>query len=416
MVKISDSEWQEIQFALLEHHSLFYKMGEMGKPFLTDITPTACVTFSPDGSYINFLFNFEFWEKSTHYEKIFVICHECLHVILNHGKRFKDSDMPTAANIAMDIVVNHSLMDRFGFIRENISGWEEYCWVDTVFKGIKIKNLAIPTDETSEYYLNLLVKHKNAKQLEKFKTVDSHDFQDGDPNEVFEQLTQNLSEDEKKGLEKFCKRHLKDAKAGTSHGGMLHFVAKNKIKIKKKWESVIIDWADKIMQFCEVDVEQWCRKHRRFIFLEKSIFLPSDSEIEDIGFSEKKITVFFFLDISGSCWHLKDRFFVAAESLPKNRFDVRLFCFDTKVSDTDIDSRRLVGGGGTNFDIIESKIQHIVKSENIAYPKAVWIVTDGEGTPVTPEFPDRWFWFLTENGNTSYIDKKSHKYYLSDFV
>ena len=43
-----------------------------------------------------------------------------MHVILNHGHRSKDSKNKNAANVAMDIVVNHLLVDRFGFIREKI--------------------------------------------------------------------------------------------------------------------------------------------------------------------------------------------------------------------------------------------------------------------------------------------------------
>ena len=45
--------------------------------------------------------------------KLFVICHEMLHIILNHGKRSKNtlSENKIAANMALDIVVNHSLIN-----------------------------------------------------------------------------------------------------------------------------------------------------------------------------------------------------------------------------------------------------------------------------------------------------------------
>lgn len=416
MEKVSDEEWLEIQEALLEHHSLFYKMGEIGRPFLTDITPTACVTFNKDGNFINFLFNPEFWKKSTTYEKIFVVCHECLHVLLNHGKRFKNSELPEIANMAMDIVVNHSLMDRFGFVREKISGWEEYCWVDTVFKSNKHKTWSIATDETAEYYYNLLTSQVSKQILEKLKTVDQHSFSEEGAQGIFDYLDKNLSEFEKENLIKYAEKHCKDKKTGTSHGGMLHFTSKQKVKIKKKWETVVQNWSQKIIKNTDVEEEQWAKKHRRFLFVERNLFLPSENEIEDLNFAENKLLVFFFLDASGSCWHLKERFFAAAESLPKNRFEVRLFCFDTKVIPTDITSRRMMGGGGTSFSIIEDHIQQIVKEEKITYPHAVWLISDGEGDAVTPEKPERWFWFLTDHSNTTYISNKSHTFKLSDFV
>jgi hypothetical protein len=118
--------------------------------------------------------------------------------------------------------------------------------------------------------------------------------------------------------------------------------------------------------------------------------MPSESAVEDFIFSKSKIDLLFFLDTSGSCWYLKDRFFNLAESLPKKRFNVNLFCFDTQVYKTDIKSRNLYGGGGTKFDIIES---YIIKNYN-KYPDAIFIISDGEGTKVTPKYPKKWNWFI----------------------
>src|SRR3546814_18475794 len=53
-------------------------------------------------------------------------------------------------------------------------------------------------------------------------------------------------------------------------------------------------------------------------------------------------------------------------------------------------------GGGTRFDIIEKNIQKIMGIEKSAYPEGVFLITDGVGSSVTPEFPDRWHWFLTK--------------------
>jgi predicted metal-dependent peptidase len=419
---ISKSEWQEICMALLDHHSLFYKIGEMGRPILTDSIPTACVTFDKSGKYINFLFNPDFWASCDFYKKIFVVAHEALHIILNHGKRFKDSQNPQTSNVAIDIVVNHSLTNRFGFVRERIDGHEELCWVDTIFKDKKINGQEISQDESAEYYLNMINRNQKKTNIQFVKLIDNHNFEDTS-DEVFDNLNRELSDDEKKSLKNFCEKHSNDKEAGTSSGSGIHFATKDKVQVKKPWESVIQKWAKRRLVNMDADVEQWAKKHRRFTGLEADLFLPSDSEIEDLTFDKRKIVVHFYLDTSGSCWHLKDRFFSAAESLPKKYFDIRLFCFDTVVFETSLETRKLQGGGGTRFDIIEDNIQKVIREENTNYPDATFVITDLYGNKVNPQKPETWFWFVDGGLDSTikklaseYIHKDSKVYKLNDFV
>jgi len=414
MKPISDILWQEICNDLLDHHSLFYKLGEMGKPFRTDRISTACVTFDKKGNFLCFLFNPDFWEKSTLYEKKFVICHEALHIILNHGKRFADSKDNTRANYAMDVVVNHSLVNRFGFIRDEISGWQDYCWVDTIFKNKKVNSMDIPEDETAEYYLNLLNRiYSDDKFSKQFGLVDEHSFTEEDMKELFEKLNAELSEEEKEALKKYLEKHGKEA--GNTAGGLAHLVANEKVKVKRKWESVITKWTNLRLKDGDECVEQWARKHRRFQFLNNGMFLPSEMDIEEMSLQKDKITVYFYCDTSGSCWHLKDRFFLAAESLPKKHFDVKMFCFDTAVYPTDLKSRKMYGGGGTSFGIIENHLASETVNKSLPYPESVWVLTDGHGDLINPKFPERWHWFITEYGSNSYVPSKSKFYSLSDF-
>jgi hypothetical protein len=56
-----------------------------------------------------------------------------------------------------------------------------------------------------------------------------------------------------------------------------------------------------------------------------------------------------------------------------------------------------------------------MRNENSAYPKAVFIISDGQGSFVTPEFPDRWHWFLTDRGSQRFISDESKVYKLRDF-
>jgi len=179
---------------------------------------------------------------------------------------------------------------------------------------------------------------------------------------------------------------------------------------KKKWETVIKHWSLQYLR--EESCEQWARIARRFELLPKTIMLPS--EMEDDTTEKDALPIFFFMDTSGSCYNYKDRFFQAALSLPKERFKIRLFCFDTKVKETTLESKKVYGGGGTSFAIIEEHIQNIINNEHLDYPEAVFLITDGVGNNVNPEKPERWHVFLTPYGTSKHFEK-CHCYNLKDF-
>ena len=164
------------------------------------------------------------------------------------------------------------------------------------------------------------------------------------------------------------------------------------------------------------DTEQWARTHRRFAAMEQNsgLMIPTEMEIEDMTWEENGICVWFFQDTSGSCYSFRDRFFTAAASLPPDKFDVRMFCFDTQCYETTLESKKLYGGGGTSFHIIEDKIQEVTTQEKIPYPMAVFVVTDGYGDRVSPEKPENWYWFMSDN-HRSCIPDESHVFMLKDY-
>ena len=433
--KISNEEWLEISNELEPHHAVFYKVWQMGRPVFDESIATACVQFDKDGNFIVFRFNPSFWNSLDLYNKLFVICHEALHIVLNHGIRAKDSGCnQQATNVAMDIVVNHTLVRGFGFSRKLIENSEDYCWVDTVFK----KHDPLPSDnENFEYYYNLFEQEfgnngMGSEEDEKGSsqhpsTVDNHSGlggQSSDWKEVIDQLNNELSDEEKKTLESTIKKHFQkksdpneqgDKIAGSGTGGQWVFISGERPKKKKKWETCIKKWAMKSVKNDDIETEQWVKLNRRMSLLGRNLLVPSDMETEDRNQELKKIDVWFFLDTSGSCWNLKDRFFAAAESLPEERFAIRLFCFDTTVQETNLKDRKVYGGGGTSFLIIENHIKNVIQKESCKYPSSVWIITDGFGDGVKPQHPDRWNWFLTENGYDRFIPAESLKYKLKDY-
>lgn len=437
---LTGDEWREILLSLEDHHGVFYKLWEMGMPVFTTQIDTAAVSFNKGGDFVHFVFNPDYWQKCTPYERKFVICHEALHVILNHGVRIKDSQDREASNIALDVVVNHMLVRCFAFDRAQISNADKLCWVDTVFKRPdgKIRHDSrtarpIAEDESFEYYLTMLEKHglpkcgkgkqgkgnpcqgqqgqgsgqgnqqgegQGQQPGDGLQTLDDHDVMANPENDwgtVIDKLDEGLSNDEKETIKSQIDKHFQPSpsqRAGTHPGGMWHIAQVKKVKKKQKWESVIKKWVRMKIQEKDSDEEQWARLNRRLTALPRDMFLPSQMEIEDRVRDKNRIKVLFYLDTSGSCWHLKDRFFTAAMSIPEDRFDVRLFCFDTSVYPTDLKDKKMHGGGGTYFHIIERSVQKLMVDESCQYPDAVWVLTDGYGDRVTPQMPERWYWFI----------------------
>lgn len=206
--------------------------------------------------------------------------------------------------------------------------------------------------------------------------------------------------------------------AGKGSGNIWTFadVNPNRVKKKKKWETVIKKWVMQKLSLQYRETEQWARIKPRFseMMADGDLIIPTEMEVEDMYWDEERITVFLMLDYSGSCVHLKDRFFKAAASIPPEKFDVRLFTFDTRMYETTLESRKVYGGGGTSFSCIENKIQEIMKKEGIKYPSVCFIITDGYADRVSPQFPDRW-WFFLSGDYRHCIPEESHVHLLKDY-
>lgn len=364
----------------------------MGYPSFTADIPTAAVSFDKEGNLCRFIFNPKFWNECNVFERCFVIIHESLHVILNHGNRLKNVNRQ-AANIAMDIAIHEVMKFKLGFKLEDVSFYSDLCTVENVFKDVDVDRKG-----SAEYYYEQLIEH--CSDTSQYSTIDSHDFLFQDFQKIVDDVVESLPKSEADKINKCIE-------AGKERGEVSYkFNFKEKVKPKRKWETVIKKWSQKFknqFQSCE----QWCYPNRRLSTLPKKVKIPTDIDNENV--KKDRIRVSFYQDSSGSCWDLKDRFFKAALSLPKDKFDVQLFCFDTQVYEVDAKKNEIYGGGGTMFDIIEN---HAKSSDK--YPDAVFVITDGYGNSVTPAIPKRWYWFLSTKYD-NYIPKECNVHQLEDF-
>jgi len=393
------SEVLEYSMGFCQYGPLFYSAWILGNPIITDAVPTAAVQFNSEGTAVNYLFNDKFWNSLNKTERMFVFAHEILHVFLNHGAR--STDLSELANVAMDLVINHMLLEKFGFNRNDMPHLKnELCFVDTVFE-----NEPVETGRSFEFYYDLL---KQTAPVVHIKLILSNSGGIGQGIKEFleDQLNRQLPNEVKKEILEKLKDQLNSR--GTDVGNIILNMDPNEsVKKSRRWETLISKVLNKFL--AESFVERWMPRNRRIQHLNSDIFLPSTVEDDDIDKARPKLWV--FLDTSGSCHSSSKRFWKALRSIPLDKFDMEAFGFDMRIYKIDIKQPKFQGFGGTSFSIIENYIKQNAKR----YPDLVFVITDGDGDFVKSTHPKRWHWFLTYSGNTSCIPKDSHVHNLEKF-
>jgi hypothetical protein len=389
MTTLSYEEFVKMTVELEGHHPIFASMWNLGHPDMSESVSTACVCFNEDGQCISFKFNPNFFDALNHYSRKFVWCHEILHVLLRHGERGRASGVDQqVVNTAMDVVVNHMLVDSFGFEREELNIPFELCWIDTVFEDPS----AIERGRSFEYYYNQIIEHGSRR----LPTLDSHESLKDIPQEATMRAGDNLSNEERTTFNNATAAEVKT-------------ILDIKPPIKRKWEEVIYDWYQSKMEWIFAEEETWQQRSERFNALPDDYMLPGKRTNWVLNTKKEKIKVVFYVDSSGSCWSLAPRFIAAARTLPPEFFDVQCFSFDTWVYPVDLENPSVQGGGGTSFKCLD---KHLRKLEQ--QPEAVFVVTDGLGDHITPIEPEKWHWFLSRD--TRYcIPSGSRIFVLAEF-
>lgn len=400
----------EISKTLENYNSLFRLFWEIGNIQFSDTLSTAAISFDNIGNALMFLFNEDFWNSLDLYTKTFITCHEMLHILLNHGYRMVIHTDNEKANIAMDIVVNHLLINKFGFDREKLCvDWKNYCWVDTIFT----ENIPL-TNKSFEYYYALI----ENKDIPSKSLFDSHDITGEANEEINNFISKNiLPEDIDSELEDILNKSACVINAGFGEGSWKPIKLSKKFK---RWE-LIVPSSKKINVIDTRIIDTWSRENKRTQFvLDDDLYLPGKHRYYDKFLELKMSEIWFFLDYSGSCVSFFEDFISAALALNSKKFITKLFTFDTLVQEINItDDKSIInvyGGGGTDFNCISKYIEHKIKTEPA--PSAYFIITDGFSTGrfCTTEPLEKFHWFLVKNGSTQYIPKQCTVHALSDYL
>lgn len=444
----TDEEEMELSNFLSEHHTLFQTFFRIGRPVFTKKIPTAAVGFDSDGHFFIMYLNPDFWDSLDVFNKAFVISHECLHIILNHGKRGMGIGLKhELINIAQDIVINEMLVSGFGFNRYDVFNWDKFCFVDTIFTNDEILENNIRKHKTFKYYLKLMSQLGKAPEAE---TVDMHGF-NGDgkglPSDmqgkidelsdniqnamdsIVDELEEDISDEEKHELaESLGDELLADLSSSYGDGsgessasesaggnpiGRFKDILKKKVKPNKKWETIISNHLRSLLKKEEQLKESWLAKGRRHYLLPDDLMLQGDWLQESKA--KERHSIVFFLDSSGSCHNLSQRFYDLLRTIPQKKFKIDAYSFDTQVYSLDIEEARIKGFGGTKFSILANKVEELT-AENKKHPDAIFVVTDGFSVDdCLVKKPKVWHWILTPTHSKKNIDIKSNFHDLSNF-
>lgn len=432
MEKNMFNQWKDdILIQLQETHIFFRTFTELNSIHFDEKIDTAQVSMHDvEEGNATLSINPTFYSSLTEQGKKFLICHELLHIILEHIPRYykQFQKFGEKINIAQDIVINHMLVNLFNFSRDEIGDLSiNGCWVDTVFPNKKILD-----NKSTEYYLQLLINSKEEvggnlqfDTLNYPTTPTEAEEASSNQQDIREQTTEDIIDiikqqeeeinDLKKHIIKDVQSQSEDKCAGTNVGGWERFNI-HPPKIKKKWESVIKKWsAYKIKERVQVKY-RWNKVDRRFGHLDRSKFaLPAKAEKTIKDKQLGKIEVIFFLDVSGSCYHLKERFVKAARTLDTNIFNIHLFSFDVRTHPIDYKSMRIYGGGGTSFKCLDQTVNDVLSEQKKFKDYSVWVITDGYGDYINPKNPHKWNWFLTDDSTKNCIPIKSKIHKLKDY-
>ena len=437
---LSYDELVEVAMELETHHAIFSKIWDAATVSFSSEVELSKTVYDKTYRSFDIILNKEIWNNASLYTKGFIISHEALHLILNHGLRAStlSKEDKQIADVAMDLVVNQMLVNKFHFKKGALSCQNKFIWLEDIIKDAKPEL----QNRTFEFYFNLIKKNlnKNSSSSEEMKKAfndasdksDGHesleDMDDDANSEMSNPLSKGLSEEEAEEL----LNAMPDPDAGLakSYGkgmvgeplipGQVEQLVKIRMKPKKrKWQEIINHLTDK--KDDDAEDYQWARENRRFVALNSNeVFFPQLAEVE--GRTNEKVNLMFFLDSSGSCIHLINRFFEAATSIDPEKFNIRTFLRDTRVKEVfphEYKTLTFNGGGSDDFRCMEKFIQKELQEGKISkYPDAVFHITDGgdcSGEMIKPQYPERWHWFLTENSQKNWIPTKSKIWKLKDF-
>ncbi len=393
-----------IDFFYEKNYHLAGQASKLGYPkMVSGYPPTAAIMWNKERRKVEFVFNSTFSDSINDTQFNFAVAHEVTHVINGHvfimksevdrlraqGATEKDIAQWTQKfNKAADCVVNDTLVNLYGMPRCEFPNDNGDCGI---LYGKNIVGCDCHDLSVIDVMSLLPETDDDAGGIDNHGMWESFFNEDGSINRDFVDVMQDFlddnmdnaaaSEEDAQKIEEL-QRSMQDCsdsyarQAGRSTSSSMKRVQAHSAAIR--WERILFRKVER-----HKFEDRWNRRNRKMEGFPQDLILPVSQakEVEDI---------FIAIDVSGSIdWKALELFVSVVKNTPKH-FSVNAITFNTSCRPFDIHSDTVRSGGGTNFHIIENYIQENFRK----YPKAVFVLTDGCGSNVSPQYPDRWTWML----------------------
>lgn len=414
-MNIKERFHETIDYFYENNHHLAGQISKLGYPEVTlGYPPTAGVMWDADKKRVKFMFNKKFSEKVTDEEFRFAVAHEAMHVINGHifylqsevdklkkgGKSDKEiRKFQMKFNIAADCVVNDTLVNLYGVKKVEFAdadGKSQICYGQDIV-GCDCHELSVvdvmqllpenaqgePDNHGWESFFN-----KDGSLKKEFVDAVKDFLEDNMGNSSLSGEESDVLEGLKEAMEGSHDRYAREA----GHSAKSRNRALIASNASVSWEKLVFRKTDS-KRYEDV----WTKNNRKLSGFYPDVLLPYTQfkEVEDI---------FIAIDVSGSIdWEALKLFASVVKNTPKS-FKINAITFNTKCEPYDINSDNIRAGGGTCFHIIEDYIQNNFKK----YPKVVFVLTDGCGNEVNPQYPERWTWLLYSYCQTTYCKGMTH--------
>jgi predicted metal-dependent peptidase len=149
--------------------------------------------------------------------------------------------------------------------------------------------------------------------------------------------------------------------------------------------------------------ETWRRHPARLLSAYPKVVLPSEVQ-------QEREVVTLAIDVSGSIdVDALKKFIALARSTPKT-FKVETLLFNERCWEHDLNKAFPSGSNGTSFQCVEDFLL-----ERRKYPKAVIVLTDGDGGEVEMKYSNRWVFMTYGNSNAPEIQQYK-KFKIEEFM
>jgi len=391
-------------FQIKGKNALFYAIVGIPTLIFTRSINTLCVSLNKRGEVVMRL-NPSFFFNLNMSERIFSLCHEAMHVMLQHLRitdTAKNAIVPT--NVAMDIVINESLRNDYYWPTSQMETiYKNYVFVDTVFTPEEIAEHSIKKTGSWQYYYDLIMKLKPEIEL---RSICQHGATEDELSDqvVDDIIRRALGEMPQGDLEKLREKIRRMMKGNQSYAKIFDMIQQY-CNRTIKWEDILSKEYRSLIAKVDTEVMNFDRVSRRHGALDPGLFLEAPNIVS------KKIVhkhlACFYVDVSESCLEFSQKFYNFIRTLPTELCQTSFYSFDTEIYPIDLKDSVLIGGGSTAFDIIENHAAQLPK-----YPDIIFVISDGAGNTVHPKFPKRWVWFLVPDSTTDYIHPDSKIHYL----